>query len=230
MLAVASRTEGTAWAPPPPVCSSKVWARATATLDVAPETSGIPWRGRMGWSPQRVREFAAGRRCAAQALADAGSLSVDVGVGLHREPLWPPGFVGSITHSREFAFAAVGRGRDLASLGIDSEPVLDEASFAEVASLAFHAQERDRVAGRRDLATAVFSAKESLFKCVYPLARVFFDYLDAEVASLEFAEGRGVCRLVLGRDLGEGFARGRTFDVAVALVDDHLHACAELAP
>lgn len=228
--AVARRTEGAVWTVPPPVCSTKVWARATSTLDVAPETSEMQRLGRSGWSPQRVREFAAGRRCAAQALADAGASSVDVGVGLHREPLWPPGFVGSITHSREFAFAAVGRRCDVAAIGIDSEPMLDDVSFAEVAPLAFHPREQHRLAGQRDSATAVFSAKESLFKCVYPLARVFFDYLDAEVASLELADGRGVCRLVLGRDLGKGFARGRTFAVSIALVEDHVHACTELAP
>jgi enterobactin synthetase component D len=182
------------------------------------------------WSPERIREFLAGRRCAAAALRDAGAASLDVKVGPRREPLWPSGYVGSITHSRSFVFAAVGRRAEVASVGVDSEPILDLVSLASVASLTFHPAERERVAGRLDLATAVFSAKESLFKCLYPLAGVFFDYLDAHVVSLDVLDGRGVCILALRRDLGARFARGSTFLVRIAVEGGHVHTGVELSP
>ena len=48
---------------------------------------------------KRKAEFLAGRYCARAALAQLdGSLAVNIGIGANREPLWPPGFVGSITH------------------------------------------------------------------------------------------------------------------------------------
>jgi enterobactin synthetase component D len=174
-----------------------------------------------------VRQFLAGRRCAARALADAGASVLEVEVGPHREPVWPLGYVGSITHSASFAFAAVARRGELSSIGIDSEAVLDHASLAAVASLTFHPSEFARVAGRRDLATAVFSAKESLFKCLYPLAGVFFDYRDAELQSLDLGTA-GVCTLSLARDLGAGFPPGKVFSVRVAITGDLVHTCVEV--
>ncbi len=201
--------ERVAWAEPPPVCSTLVSARATRDFGVGRE--GLGGQGERGerWSPDRVRQFVAGRRCAAQALADAGASTFEVKVGPHREPLWPRGYVGSITHSSSFAFAAVGR-RSQSGIHwnrFGAGPA-DDASLAAVAPLTFHRDEQEQVLGRRDLATAVFSAKESLFKCLYPLVGVFFDYLDAEAASLEVVDGRGTCRLSLGRDLGVDFAPG----------------------
>ncbi len=226
----AERTKYPSWVEPPFVCSSRVWARATTSFDLDERASCEPKPGSERWSVERMREFAAGRRCAAQALADAGARCVDVEVGAHREPLWPRGYVGSITHAPMFAFAAVARRGDVASIGVDSEPVLDEASLDAVASLTFGPGERRLVAGRRDLATAVFSAKESLFKALYPLVRVAFDFIDATAASLDLRAGQGICVLSLERDLAAGFSRGRTFAIRIALTDEHVHSCVEVDP
>jgi enterobactin synthetase component D len=158
---------------------------------------------------------------------DAGASVFEVGVGPHREPVWPYGYVGSITHSASFAFAAVARRGELQSIGIDSEVFLDPVSLAAVASLTFHPSEQARVAARRDLATVIFSAKESLFKCLYPLVGVFFDYRDAEVEALDVGV-TGVCALSLLRDLGAGLQPGRVFPVRVAIAGDHVHTCLEI--
>ena len=42
--------------------------------------------------------------------------------GAKREPLWPAGVVGSITHCDGYRAAAVARATDLATVGIDAEP------------------------------------------------------------------------------------------------------------
>jgi enterobactin synthetase component D len=215
------------WVEPPPVCSVRVCARATTDLHVGPDAFGTEGLRTDRWSPARVRQFLAGRRCAARALADAGASVLEVAVGPHREPVWPHGYVGSITHTASFAFAAAGRRGEVSSIGIDSEVVLDHGSLAAVASLTFRPSELARVAGRRDLATAVFSAKESLFKCLYPIVGFFFDYRDAEVQSLDVGV-TGVCALSLARDLGAGFPPGRVFPVRVAITGDHVHTCLEI--
>ena len=57
--------------------------------------------------PRRVREFAAGRQCARLALRELGGPDEAIPVGLSRQPKWPPGIVGSITHTVGYCLAVV---------------------------------------------------------------------------------------------------------------------------
>lgn len=74
---------------------------------------------------KRQREFTAGRNCARAAMRALGWPEQQIGaigVGAHREPLLPPGLIGSITHSAHFCAAAVARDDgELLSLGIDAD-------------------------------------------------------------------------------------------------------------
>src|SRR6202047_4688051 len=69
----------------------------------------------------RRREFITARRCAREALAKLGYAPVPIRAGRKREPLWPAGLVGSITHTTGFRAAAVASRSVLASIGIDTE-------------------------------------------------------------------------------------------------------------
>lgn len=71
---------------------------------------------------KRRREFRTVRLCARRALRELGLPSVAVLPGEHREPLWPPGVVGSMTHCTGCRAAAVAHSRDLVTVGIDAEP------------------------------------------------------------------------------------------------------------
>lgn len=67
----------------------------------------------------RRREFITARRCARSALATLGSpASGPIRPGPRREPLWPTGVVGSITHCAGYRAAAVAQRNSLASIGI----------------------------------------------------------------------------------------------------------------
>ena len=46
-----------------------------------------------------------------------------------RAPIWPDRVVGSITHTGDFAAAAVAWAADIAGLGIDSEQAIDRAGL-----------------------------------------------------------------------------------------------------
>ena len=70
---------------------------------------------------KRRREFVTARRCAREALASLGQAPGPIGVGPSREPQWPAGLVGSITHTRGFRAAAVAPQSVVASIGIDAE-------------------------------------------------------------------------------------------------------------
>ena len=72
--------------------------------------------------PKRRREFARGRVSARQVLAELGVPSVSLLVGPKREPLWPEGIVGSITHDDRLCVVAVARAEKYAGLGVDVEP------------------------------------------------------------------------------------------------------------
>lgn len=130
----------------------------------------------------RRREFATTRGCARRALAGLGVPPASLLSGPRREPLWPDGVVGSLTHCAGYRAAAVARRRDLASLGIDAEPhdtlpagVLDRVALpAERDAL-------DRLPAGICWDRLLFSAKESVYKAWYPLAGRWLGFSDARV-------------------------------------------------
>lgn len=147
--------------------------------------------------PRRQAEFLAGRFCARRALAalEPACAHAAIGIGRQREPLWPAGFVGSITHAPTSAAAAVARRQDAAGIGFDIEELVDDetagrmrefiATEDELAALSKNAGEDVAL-----LITAVFSAKEAVFKCLFPSVGKYFDFLDARVMAVDLAAGR----------------------------------------
>ena len=181
---------------------------------------------------KRRREFTTGRACARAALAKLGVSSVPILRGERGAPLWPAGIVGSITHCDGYRAAAVGRGTELAALGIDAEPdlPLDE----DVLSLVAHGSELDAV---RELTRLrpdgpswdrlVFCAKEALYKAWFPLTGRWLGFEDADIAIDPLAEvfvarllvpGLSVDGKVLTSFPGRWTARAGRLVAAVAVV------------
>jgi len=130
-------------------------------------------------------EFAAGRSQARSALAALGAAPGPIPAGADRAPLWPLGFVGSITHTRSIAAAAVAPATAFASLGLDVEEVRPEID--RIAPMVLAPSERagfEALAGaeRRRTATLIFSIKEAVFKAHWPLTRRFLEFADVTVA------------------------------------------------
>lgn len=124
-----------------------------------------------GSVPARRAEFATGRACARdalRALAYPDAARVTIGVGTHRQPAWPPGIVGSITHCAGWYAAALARTEHQLALGIDVEvhaPVSDD-----VARLTSRPEEVSALPPDLGVAwpTVLFSAREAIFKAWYP--------------------------------------------------------------
>jgi len=132
-------------------------------------------------TPKRRQEFAAGRTCARAALTQLGIPVSPLLAGPDREPLWPSGIVGSITHCDLYAAAAVSWSHDFIGIGIDAEPnqplpdgVLETIALPEEI-VWIRSASADGLAWDRLL----FSAKESAFKAWYPIARTWIDFKDA---------------------------------------------------
>jgi 4'-phosphopantetheinyl transferase EntD len=133
----------------------------------------------------RRREFVTARRCAREALAELGHAPAAIRSGPKREPQWPAGVVGSITHTAGFRAAAVAPRSIFASLGIDSE---------QNGPLPNGIEESITVAGEPEMLAALdsafpetqwsrllFSAKESIYKAWYPLTSRWLGFEDARV-------------------------------------------------
>ena len=134
---------------------------------------------------KRRREFGTARHCARTAFAVLGVPPAPILPGEAGAPQWPPGIVGSMTHCAGYRAAVVARDRDVLTVGIDAEP--DQSLTGEVLALVSRPAERDRVA---DLASAdpgvcwdrlLFSAKESVYKAWFPLARRWLGFEDADI-------------------------------------------------
>ncbi len=133
--------------------------------------------------PGRRAEFVTARRCARQALARLGHPAGPIRTGPQREPLWPAGVAGSITHCAGYRAAAVARTAEVASLGIDAEPHAPlPAGVDRQVILEAEAGMLDRLA-RSHPGThwdrLLFSAKESIYKTWFPLTGRWLGFEEA---------------------------------------------------
>ncbi|MCR9125433.1 MAG: 4'-phosphopantetheinyl transferase superfamily protein [Rhodobacteraceae bacterium] len=128
---------------------------------------------------RRRRSFAAGRRAARGAMIAQGMAPAAVPMGNDRAPVWPAGLTGSITHSDRYCLAAVARSANTRALGIDIEArdAVGDDLVPEICTLAERAwlgtQPREV---RGALASLVFSAKETAYKCQYTLSQTLFGF------------------------------------------------------
>lgn len=156
----------------------------------------------------RRREFVTARRCAREALGKLGHAPGPIRSGPRREPVWPAGVVGSITHCAGYRAAAVARGIDLAGLGIDAEP--HEPLPEGVGEAVTVGGEPDLLRRLdRDVPTLhwgrlLFSAKESVYKAWYPLTGRWLGFEDAELSIDPTAGGFTARVLVDGGRIDEG--------------------------
>lgn len=157
---------------------------------------------------KRRREFAHGRACARRALVELGAEPCALPVAETRDPLWPSGFVGSITHDRALSVAAAARSDAYAGLGIDVEP--DEPLKPDVAARIWTPEEAAwavaaGVVPEASAAKLVFVLKECVYKCQFALTRAFLGFSGARIRL-----GAGTCEAVLTESAG-GLPAGTRF-------------------
>ena len=135
--------------------------------------------------PKRRLEFMAGRLCAKQLLARFGIHNFPVLAGKDHEPLWPPGIVGSISHTERYCGVAIARRADVQSIGLDVERVCrlprdvcrqicTEQELAWVDSLPLDRQQMG--------VALVFSAKECLYKCQHTMSGQWLEFHDVAIS------------------------------------------------
>ena len=109
-------------------------------------------------------------------------------------PAWPTGLTGSISHSDEFAAAAIAQCGPVECVGIDIEPaeplpagVRETVVVAGDVAGSYPVEIVDRI---------IFCAKEASYKAVYPIDRRFLEFADVKVDL-----GSGIATTCYGRKL-----------------------------
>jgi 4'-phosphopantetheinyl transferase EntD len=132
--------------------------------------------------PKRQAEYLHGRLAARNALAPFGLAHFQVGTGPSREPLWPAGIIGSISHNRRLAAAVALDSAMHGAIGIDVESIVDAATRDALQRTALSPCEvavLERACPTLPLEwllTVAFSAKESFFKAAFADVGRYFDF------------------------------------------------------
>jgi 4'-phosphopantetheinyl transferase EntD len=198
-LAAPELSSGLASLFPEGVVAAKMRVPGDASL-LAPEEAAVVANA----VPKRVGEFTAGRLCARRALAELGVVDIPIRAAPDRQPIWPEGIVGSITHTEGLCAVVVAERKLLRGIGIDVEPaasvksalwprILVRAELDWLDSLEGH----ERAAA----ATLIFSAKEAAYKCQYPATGEHLSFCDLNVTVADWGAERGALRVAPTRPI-----------------------------
>jgi len=136
---------------------------------------------------KRRTDFSTGRYCARQALKLFVNSEPEILQGKSREPLWPDGIVGSISHSNKLVGAVVALQKDVTAIGLDIETI--GGVKPDMWNMIFHDEEQELIyskQGETDIwATLLFSLKETFYKMQYPVTGLFLDFLDISILEIE---------------------------------------------
>lgn len=140
----------------------------------------------------RQAEFLAGRFAAKNTLMRAGvrkENTPSIMIGKHRQPIWPQDFIGSITHNKFKAICVLGKKIDTKYIGIDIENILSDHDVSDI-SYQIHNNKELKILLTQGISSTVatsllFSAKESIFKALYPSVGHYFGFECARLASVD---------------------------------------------
>jgi phosphopantetheine--protein transferase-like protein len=132
----------------------------------------------------RQREYIAGRVLARELLDRIGVNAQTIASGPKREPLWPTGIVGSISHNERSCAVVVAQNSVVTSVGIDIETIgrIDRHLWANLFTEeeTEHLQQLEPAAQSRQ-ATVLFSIKEAFYKYQYPITQGWVGFRDVNV-------------------------------------------------
>lgn len=170
---------------------------------------------------KRRRDFLDGRYCAHRALRSAGYQgATELAQDQDRLPRWPDGWTGSISHCVNTAIAVAGNTSTITAIGVDVEAWMAADVAQNVGDQIAHPDELACLGRMKteDALTVVFSAKEALYKALYPITRRFrnFDAAYARAAGIEWID------LELTLDWSVTWPKGSVLRVRYHDFGDHL--------
>ncbi|NRA59572.1 MAG: 4'-phosphopantetheinyl transferase superfamily protein [Psychrobium sp.] len=162
---------------------------------------------------KRKSEYLAGRYCAKKALEKVNIYNVNIMPDNDRCPLWPSHVLGSITHTKDHAFSAVASKNNYKYLGIDFEEFMSPITATSIYSRIINNAEYCLIAKNNlsfsKAVTLIFSAKESLFKALFPYVGEYFDFTAAQIVNYS-CENKSF-ELILCENLTDQLIKGTSF-------------------
>ncbi|MPY23779.1 4'-phosphopantetheinyl transferase superfamily protein [Shewanella psychropiezotolerans] len=163
-----------------------------------------------GAVPKRCAEFLAGRLVARQALQQLTNEPHQVLSAYDRAPIWPSGIIGSITHTSTQAIAVTAYRRHHQIIGVDLENWIETEVAREISSEIIDSRESELITHSKlefnQGLTLLFSAKESLYKALYPKVKYFFGFECAQVNTVDIDTGQFFISLTC--DLNNDYPKG----------------------
>ncbi|MET1255557.1 4'-phosphopantetheinyl transferase family protein [Aliikangiella maris] len=148
---------------------------------------------------KRKAEYLAGRFAAKKALACHSIFEQQILTGKDRSPIWPTQLIGSITHTNSNAFCIVAPKENYHLVGIDTEDWIAEKTYSNIKKSIITEQEHwqlEQLSFTTTQAfTLAFSAKESLFKALYPSVQKYFDFMAAKIIRVDESNATFVIEL-----------------------------------
>jgi enterobactin synthetase component D len=146
----------------------------------------------LGSAIKRRAEFLVGRHAADSALQQYEVNARKIAVREHRSPTWPDGVVASITHTNTTTLCVAAVQQYVSYLGIDLENWIPNNTIKEIKNSTIKTNkekllQKNHIGFERAF-TLAFSAKESLFKALYPSIAYYFDFAAAEVSQISLKE------------------------------------------
>lgn len=162
----------------------------------------------------RRSQFCLGRLAARKALAELVPHAVEIGRGARGQPVWPSTIVGTIAHTKDVVGALVASAADCRALGMDLEE-RQRQMRADISRYICTKPELDWVqqADSSLRTLMIFSAKEALYKALYPPTGTFFGFADA---TLQWRQSLLAFEATLHKTLSEEFVSGMQFLIRTA--------------
>jgi 4'-phosphopantetheinyl transferase EntD len=117
---------------------------------------------------RRKEEFASGRFCARKALSILGFKAQVIGVGNLRQPLWPRGIIGSISHDSQIAVAICLQRGEIQDVGIDIHHIITDIEYDHIEDVFLSLEEKNVIKwnGDKHKRPLFFAAKEATVKAL----------------------------------------------------------------
>ena len=171
---------------------------------------------------KRKADYLAGRGIAMAAMTALGVPTAPVTTAPSRAPVWPGSLSGSISHARGRCACLLSQDTRY-SFGVDTEAIAKGTSLTAILSETLTAKDRVTITQGMHTpatnATLAFSAKEALFKALYPRVGHYFGF---DVAELAAPPSDNLLSLLLTRDLAPGLTKGHSFTFHTSLSDTHV--------
>jgi 4'-phosphopantetheinyl transferase EntD len=109
---------------------------------------------------------------------------------------WPDQVVGSISHSKDTSYALVLASKSYQSVGLDVQEFISiershylKSTILTINENRLFAEISNELSFDHFL-TLIYSAKESIYKCLYPVHKCFIDFSDIEIDNIDFRQNK----------------------------------------